>query len=506
MSDDPAVPVAEPEAEPAQAPEKGEAKRRKKEAKLLAASSRPLDPWERYRGLVDTLEEAIDLLEISDRKARFALVIMGALNIAFFFVGTRPEMVALIPGWLRSWMGVYMLVYAGVALFFFLEAIEALRPRRFRPHVPYPGVAGPQHHPQGLRYYEDVVLRDLEAYRAAWRELRFGQLNAELMVQNHVMARINMDKHRSLRRLYGGLRVLTLLVGGLLAILALSMLHGVNTGQVGADAAPLSALAAGSPASLGPPALVAGAGIKEASGVAWHPTLRRLFAVGDGGTLADLGPDGQRAEMWRVKGNLEDVTFHRPSGRLVLLAEKKAELIVWDVATHAERHRFALDLEAVLGEAPASRNQGFEGIAFREDPAREEGGLFYLVHQRRPAILVTLAFDPSRPGGRIGAEAVRARHALSPHEDLTAVTWSEDLGRLLVVADAEDRLLVVSPAGAIEAELPIGGWQQEGVCLDDRGNLWVADDRAGLLRFDRAVPAIRAALGSVAHGGGAGNP
>src|SRR3989304_1642434 len=64
-------------------------------------------------------------------------------------------------------MGVYMLVYAGVALFFFLEAIEALRPRRFRPHVPYPGVAGPQNHPQGLRYYEDVVLRDLEAYRAA---------------------------------------------------------------------------------------------------------------------------------------------------------------------------------------------------------------------------------------------------------------------------------------------------------------------------------------------------
>ena len=38
------------------------------------------------------------------------------------------------------------------------------------------------------------------------------------------MARINLDKFRSLRRLYGGLRVLTILAGGLLAILALSML------------------------------------------------------------------------------------------------------------------------------------------------------------------------------------------------------------------------------------------------------------------------------------------
>ena len=68
------------------------------------------------------------------------------------------------------------------------------------------------------------MLRDLEAYRRAWREVRFGQLNAELAVQNHVMARINSDKFRSLRRLYGGLRVLTLLAGGLLAVLALSML------------------------------------------------------------------------------------------------------------------------------------------------------------------------------------------------------------------------------------------------------------------------------------------
>ena len=149
---------------------------------------------------------------------------MGALNIAFFFLATRAEIVDYLPSWLRPFLGFYLLVYAGVALFFFLEAIESLRPRRFRPHVPYPGEGGPDHYPEGLRYYEDIVLRDLEAYRRAWREVRFGQLNAELAVQNHVMARINLDKFRSLRRLYGGLRVLTILAGGLLAILALSML------------------------------------------------------------------------------------------------------------------------------------------------------------------------------------------------------------------------------------------------------------------------------------------
>jgi hypothetical protein len=128
-------------------------KRQQKEARRAAAQARALDPWERYRTLVDTLEEAMDLVELADRKARFALVIMGALNIAFFVMVTRSEFIDALPLVLRPFLGFYLLTYACVALFFFLEAIEALRPRRYRPHLPYPGDAGPDHFPEGLRYY-----------------------------------------------------------------------------------------------------------------------------------------------------------------------------------------------------------------------------------------------------------------------------------------------------------------------------------------------------------------
>ena len=140
--------------------------------------------------------------------------------------------------------------------------------------MPYPGEAGPEHYPEGLRYYEDIVLRDLEAYRRAWREVRFGQLNAELAVQNHVMARINIDKFRSLRRLYGGLRVLTLLAGGLLAMLALSMLASRQPPPIPAAAAALAPQATtrgrppGGRERRGPRGArpVAAAGLREASG------------------------------------------------------------------------------------------------------------------------------------------------------------------------------------------------------------------------------------------------
>ncbi len=500
VEDDPAAPVAA-------GPAEDDGKRRRKEAKLRAQSTRAMDPWERYRALVHTLEEAQDLVELADRKARFALVIMGALNVAFFFIATRSGLPDDLPLWLRPFLGFYLLVYAAVALFFFLEAIEALRPRSLRPKLPYPGEGGPEHFPEGVRYYEDIVQRDLEAYRRAWRELRFGQLNAELAVQNHIMAHINLDKYRSLRRLYGGLRVLTILAGGLLAILALSMLfyhpRGFGASLPRGDFAAAADTADGPPASgaLGSPQAVAVPGLREASGISWHPGRRSFFVVGDRGSLVEIAPTGAVVASYSVKGNLEDVTVHGPSGRLVLLAEKKGELVVWDPATASETARFALDVPGILGRQPAERNQGFEGIVFRAEGGRPGGGVFHVAHQSKPARLVTLAFDPTGPARTLGAADVLARHAVKSHEDLAAVAWSDTLGRLFVIADKEDRLLVVSPNGTIDADLALPGGQQEGLALDPDGTLWVADERLGLLRLPGAVTALRAALTGGGDGG-----
>lgn len=492
VEDLPPAPTAMPE----DAPLDDDPKRRRKEAKLHAEQARSLDPWERYRTLVDALEEAMDLVELADRKARFALVIMGALNISFFFLVTRSELIDVLPPALRPFLGFYLMLYAGVALFFFLEAIEALRPRRFRPQLPYPGDAGPEHFPEGLRYYEDIVLRDVEAYRRAWREVRFGQLNAEIAVQNHVMARINSDKYRSLRRLYGGLRVLTVLAGGLLAVLALSMLVSrqpqpiPGAVELPTGAALASPLHGSPPAALGAALPVSGGALREASGIAWHAGRGRFFAVGDRGTLVELAADGSLLDRHRVKGNLEDLAVHVPSGLVVLLAEKKGELVVWDAASASELARFPLDVRALLDKDPADRNQGFEGLAFREDRELPGGGTFFLVHQRRPARLVAFTFDPTAAARTIGAGDVLLRHALKPFEDLTAVTWSEPLGRLLVIAESDDRLLLVSPAGTLTGSWPLPGGRQEGLALDPEGSLWVADERMGLFRIEGALATL----------------
>ncbi len=80
------------------------------------------------------------------------------------------------------------------------------------------------------------------------------------------------------------------------------------------------------------------------------------------------------------------------------------------------------------------------------------------------------------------------------YQDLTAITWSEALDRLLVIADAKDRILVVrADDGAVEAEVPIPGRQQEGLTLDAAGGLWIADDLdKSLLRLKDAAAKLLA--------------
>jgi hypothetical protein len=201
-------------------------KLQRREARLLAEAARALDPWERYRALVDSIEESLDISEMADRKVRFALVVMAGLNLGLFAVTTRPELVGLAYARLEGWLGAYLLAYALVGVYFFLQAVEALRPRAAEPGG-LPDDA-PEPASPALREMERVAGQERPAYERAWREVRFGELNGELARQNHALARANLEKYAALRRLYGGLRVLALLFGGLVALVGLStVLSGV---------------------------------------------------------------------------------------------------------------------------------------------------------------------------------------------------------------------------------------------------------------------------------------
>jgi hypothetical protein len=205
--------VAEPRAD-------DDPRRREKEArkrmKRLQQETRTMEPWERYRALNDAMDEYYEMLDMANREARFALIIVGALNALLFVIGTRSSLVASMQV-ARPWLGLGLVAYGGVAVHLFLQAIEVLRPRKYHPRLPESAVPA-ERYPAGVRYYEDVILRDVQGHCRAWDEVRVSQLNTELAIQGHSLALKVRAKHDAVRRLFTGLRLMILLATGLVMV------------------------------------------------------------------------------------------------------------------------------------------------------------------------------------------------------------------------------------------------------------------------------------------------
>jgi len=220
-------PDVSPSEQPDVKPPSGEVRLRKKNRR---DPNRPLDPWERYRALNDAMDEAYELMDHSNREARFALLVMGILN-AFVVIGaTRSEVAGSLDRTQRIGAAVMLGIYAVTAIYFLFQAIAALRPGQVKADLSAWRESGPDY-PRGVRYYEDVIQRDAHSHWQAWSDIAIARLNAELAVQHHSLCVRSHVKRVALARLFAGLRIMTILVVGLMALFVAAV--WVKVGWVG---------------------------------------------------------------------------------------------------------------------------------------------------------------------------------------------------------------------------------------------------------------------------------
>ena len=194
-------------------------KRLRRERRRAYDAERTLDEWERYRALVDANDEAYEQIDVTNREARFALILMGALNAVVLVLLTRAEVLSALSPAERYWVVGLFVGYVVMAIAFLLQAIEALRPGRFRPRL-WDWTHGETSRPAGVRYYEDVIKKSASEHWQAWQGIRLTQINAEMCVQLHSLSLKNHAKHMAIRRLYNGLRAMAIVLGLLMVVFA----------------------------------------------------------------------------------------------------------------------------------------------------------------------------------------------------------------------------------------------------------------------------------------------
>jgi hypothetical protein len=209
-------------------PEKDAGEKALKKAEKAEAERGLLPPADRYKALVNAVKAAQDLIELGDKKARFALVIMSVLNAVAVLMVVRGGD-GLIPrkGWIAKLIVVELAAYAVATVYYLSQAITALRPRGVRPpplrDLPSevePGIS------MRVLFYADIISRDRLAYRQLWDGLRTDNLTTELADQLYALSQINRVKFAALDRLYFGLTVMTVMLAIVIGTVGLNRIIG----------------------------------------------------------------------------------------------------------------------------------------------------------------------------------------------------------------------------------------------------------------------------------------
>jgi hypothetical protein len=209
-----------PSAEPEFADSNGErtrdrdARKLEREARRAAEANGPLDPGQRFRALQATFRMETDYMDLADKKARFALIIMSVLNAVPLVVVARGG-AELVPrdGLWAFVIRTELVVYAAITVYYIGQAIESLRPRGKigRPTGDLPTEIVPGRSMRML-FHTDIAARSRELNQTLWGEVRLDNLNAELADQVHMVSCINVKKFNALGRLYFGVAVMTALI------------------------------------------------------------------------------------------------------------------------------------------------------------------------------------------------------------------------------------------------------------------------------------------------------
>jgi hypothetical protein len=191
-----------------------ELERRERDARRFERDSGRLEPEQRYRALLAILKMETDFLDLADKKARFALVIVGVLNAVavVFVVRGGVELLPTAGAWALV-VRAELAAYAVATVYYIWQAIESLRPRGTigRPTAALPMQITPG---ESMRvvFHADIARRDRLQFRGLWDELRMDNLNTELADQLYMVSRINVEKYDALARLYRGVGAMTVLL------------------------------------------------------------------------------------------------------------------------------------------------------------------------------------------------------------------------------------------------------------------------------------------------------
>jgi uncharacterized protein YjiK len=226
--------------------------------------------------------------------------------------------------------------------------------------------------------------------------------------------------------------------------------------------------------------------LREPSGICYHARRGTLFVVSDEGEVAEIAKDGTPIANCKVKGDLEAIDVVPATGLLYVGVEGEDTILEFDPVKGQVTRRFPINRSFqgkpdFLKKQTTSYDNGIESIAFVPNAADPEGGTFYIGNQWDPPMIMEVRV-PLKTSSAAEAEARIIRVLPFKMDDPAAMYYDPVTRRLNIVSDADNILAEVTLSGKMVRQYAFLGNDQEGICRDDEGYLYIAQDIGKILK------------------------
>jgi len=226
--------------------------------------------------------------------------------------------------------------------------------------------------------------------------------------------------------------------------------------------------------------------LREPSGICYHAERNTLFVVSDEGEVAEITKNGTPVANYMVKGDLEAITVVPETGLLYIAVEGVDVILEFDPERGEVLRRFPINREFkgdpnFLQKQVKKYDNGIESLAFVPNPEHPEGGTFYVGNQWDPPVIMEVLV-PLKSSPAAEAEAKIIRVLPFRMDDPAAMYYDPVTKRLNIVSDADNILVEVTLDGKMVKQYAFLGDEQEGLCRDDEGYLYIAQDRGGIIK------------------------
>jgi hypothetical protein len=228
----------------------------------------------------------------------------------------------------------------------------------------------------------------------------------------------------------------------------------------------------------------------EPSGITLHKDRGTLFVVSDEGYIEEIQRDGTPVQQQLIrKADFEGVTSDPSTGLLYLAIEGEEKIIEVNPDDFSVTREFVIDRTFQGRTVLKKGGQGIECIAFVPDANHPEGGTFYVGNQSfdlADSEDLSAIFEvevPLRSRGAGEPTATIIRYLAPGVIDLSGIHHDKASDHLYVISDATNTLLEMTRAGEVLRAFAFPGQNQEGIAVDENGNVFVAQDSGGIVKM-----------------------